>query len=79
MYIEGIELENFSAVPQADINSSTPSHQRHALFHYFLSDDSKQDATTTTAHRKRLISFLKNKQVLTTSLSTILENNDGCA
>ena len=45
----------------------------------FLSDDSKQDAATTTAHSKRLISLLKNKQVLTTSLSTIRENTDGCA
>ena len=49
--------------------------------HYFnfLSDDSKQDASTTTAHSKLLISLLKNKQVLTTSLSTIWENTDGCA
>ena len=45
----------------------------------FLSDDSKQDAATTTAHSKRLISLLKNKQVLKTSLSTIWENTDGCA
>ena len=43
----------------------------HAVFHYFLSDDSKQDAATNTSHSKRLISFLKNKQVLTTALSTI--------
>ena len=45
----------------------------------FLSDDSKQDADTTTAHSKRLISLLKNKQVLTKSLSTIFKNTDGCA
>ena len=44
----------------------------------FLSDDSRQDDATTTAHRKRLISFMKNKQVLKTSLSTIWENTDGC-
>ena len=44
-----------------------------------LSDDSKQDTATTTAHRKRLISLLKNKQLLTTSLSTIWENTDGFA
>ena len=71
MSIEGIALENFSAAPQTDINSSTLSRPRHALFHYFLSDDSKQDAATTTAHSKLLISLLKNKQVLTTSLNTI--------
>ena len=77
--IEGIALEHFSAAPQADINSSTPSRPRHAVFHSFLSDDSKQDAATTTAHRKRLISFLNNKLVLTTSLGKIWENTDGCA
>ena len=77
--IEDIALENFSAAPQADIKSSTLSRPRHAVFHSFLSGDSKQDAATTTVHSKRLISFLKNKQVLTTSLSTIWENTDGCA
>ena len=53
--IEFIALENFSAVPQADINSSTLSRQRHAVFHSFLSDDSKHDAATTTTHTKELI------------------------
>ena len=71
MSIEGIALGHFSAAPQADINSSSFPRPRHAVFHSFLSDDSKQDAATTNAHRKRLISLLKNKQVLTTSLSTI--------
>ena len=33
--IEGIPLEHFSAAPQADINSSTLSRPRHAVFHYF--------------------------------------------
>ena len=79
MSIEGIALEHFSAAPQADINSSTLSSPQHAVFHSFLSDDSKQDAATTTAHSKQLISLLKNKQLLTTSLSTIWVNTDGCA
>ena len=78
MSIEGIALEHFSAVPQADMNSSTLSRQRPAVFHSFLSGDSKQDASTTTANIKRLISLLKEKNVLTTSLSTIWENTDGC-
>ena len=59
--IEVIVLEHFSAAPQEDINSTTPSRRRHAVFHSFLSDNSKQDAATTTAHSKRLISLLKNK------------------
>ena len=71
VYIECIELEHFSALTKADINSTTPSRQRHAVFHYFLSNNSKQDAATTTAHSKRLISLPKNKKVLTTSFSTI--------
>ena len=58
MYTEGIELEHFSSTQNADKNSSTISCQRHAVFQYFLSGDSKQDAATTTAHSKRLISFI---------------------
>ena len=50
MSIEGIVLEHFSALLQTEINSSTEPYPRHALFYHFLSDDSKQDAATTTAH-----------------------------
>ena len=60
--MEGIALENFSAAPQKDINSSTLSRPRYAVFHSFLSDDSKHDAATTTAHSKHLISLLKDKE-----------------
>ena len=60
MSIEGIVLEHYSALPHTEINSSTKSCPRHAVFHYLLSDDSKQDSATTTAHSKRLIE-LKNK------------------
>ena len=34
VYIESITLENFIAVPKTDINSATPSRQRHAVFNY---------------------------------------------
>ena len=77
--LEGISLEHFSASQKADIKSSTISLQRHAVFNSFLSDDSKQDTSTTTSHSKQLISLPKNKKVLTTSLSTIWENTDGRA
>ena len=60
--IEGIALEFFSALPTLDINSTTPSRQRHVVFHSVLSDESKQDADTTTAHRKRLISLIKENK-----------------
>ena len=57
--IEGIALEHFSELPQTEINSSTKPCPRHALFHHFLSDDSKKDSATTTEHSKRLIELLK--------------------
>ena len=79
MCIEGIALEHFSAAPKTDINLTTPSRQRHAVFHYFLSDDSKHDADTTTPHRKRFISLLEDKTLLTLLLITIWENTGGCA
>ena len=53
--IEGIALKHFSALPQTEIKSSTKPCPLHAVFHNFLSDDSKQDAATNTAHSKRLI------------------------
>ena len=62
MSVEGIALEHFSALPKLDINSTTQSLQINAVFHYFLTGDSKQDAANTTTHRKRLISFLKDKK-----------------
>ena len=34
--IECIALEHFSAAPQADINSSTLSRPRHAVFQFFI-------------------------------------------
>ena len=59
MSIEGIALEHFSALPQTETKSSTKSCPRHAVFHHFLSDDSKQGTVTTTAHSKLLIEMLK--------------------
>ena len=34
--IEGITLEHLSALPQTEINSSTKSFPRHAVFHSFF-------------------------------------------
>ena len=52
---------------------------RHAVFYYFLSDDIEQYAATTNVHSKLLIELLKFKKVLTSTLSKIYENTDGCA
>ena len=49
------------------------------MFCYFLSYDSKKDSTTTTAHINRFVELLKEQKVLTSTLSTISENTDGCA
>ena len=62
MSIEGIALENFNTLPQTEIKSSTKLCPRHVVFHYFLSDDSKQYSATTTEHRKHLIEMLKEKK-----------------
>ena len=78
MSIEGIELEKFSALHKTLINTSTKSCQLHVVFHYFLSYDSKQDSYIPTAHSKIFIAMLK-ETLLTSSLSTIWENTDGCA
>ena len=64
MSIEGIVLEHFSAVPQTNLNSTTPSRKHHAAFYSFYYDDIKQNAATTTEHSKHLISFIKEKNDL---------------
>ena len=74
-----LHWDKFSALPNSDINSTTPSTQSHAVFNSFLSDNKKQYAANITVHSKRLISLLKEKKVMTTSLSTILENTDACS
>ena len=79
VYIKGIPLEHFIALPQTEINSSKKSYPCHAVLHFSLSDDSKQDAATNTAHIERLIELLKEQKVLTSTLSTLWENTDGCA
>ena len=77
--IDFIALEHFIALPQTEIKSSTKPCPSHAVFPFFLSDDRKQYVATTNAHRKLLIGILKEQKVLTSTLSTIWENTDGCA
>ena len=52
--IEGIALENVSALPKSGINSPTKSFTLHAVFHYFFRM-TKKKATITTAHIKMFI------------------------
>ena len=53
--IEVIAFEHFSALTQTEINSLTKPCPRHAVYHSFLSDDSKKDSSTNTAHSNYLI------------------------
>ena len=55
-------MEHFSELPQTDINASTEPCPLHAVFYYYLSDHSKQDAATTTVHRNCLIELLKSQK-----------------
>jgi hypothetical protein len=48
-------------------------------FYSYLSDDSNQDAATTTAHMSHLIQKLMASQRIITGKSTIMEDTDGCA
>ena len=49
------------------------------MFNSFLSDDRKQDSSTTNAHIKRIIELLKQRNIVLNKLSTIWENIYGCA
>ena len=71
-------LEHYSELPKSGINVSTKLCPRHAVFCSFFLDNRKQDASTTTSHRKCLIELLKGENILTSALSIIWENTDGC-
>ena len=44
-----------------------------------MSDDKKQDATTTYEHSNIIIELFKNRTVLFSDMSNIGENTGGCA
>ena len=51
---------------------------RHAVFHYYVSDDRKQYATTTASHNKLIIKPSQNRKVLLSDMINIRENTDDC-
>ena len=79
VYIESIELENFIAFTKGIYQFNYTITSTSCSVSLFLSDDSKNDAATNTAHSKSLIALLKGKTLLTKSLSTIWENTGSCA
>ena len=50
LYTEGIELNKFSAFQQTSSLLSYSDIPRQYVFHYFFSDDRKQDSDTTAEH-----------------------------
>ena len=78
MYIEGITLEHFSDLQQPTSFLVSCDLSRHAVFHSFLYDDSKQGSVTTTAHSERIVELLKNRQLRFSDIITILDNKDSC-
>ena len=79
MSIEVIALEHFRELTQTEIKASTKVCPRHAVFHYFFSDEIKRYSSTTNSHRNCLIELLKEQKLLTSTLSKIWENTDGHA
>ena len=71
-------MEHFSATTYPETVSVTESRTRHDVFHSFLPDNKKQDATTTAKHRNHLIELLKQQKNLSSKLGTPWENTDGC-
>ena len=74
--IEGIALENFSAL-QLTIPLLTPYNlSGNAVFYSFWSDNIQQYSSTTPAHSKHIIKLLK-KKLSFSDISTIWDNTDG--
>ena len=78
MSIEDIVFEPVSAPTQKETAKIPQARTWHAVFHSFLSNYSKQDSDTTTAHIKHIIECLKQCNIMYDKLLTLLENIDGC-
>ena len=58
---------------------STKLPKCHAAFNSFLSDDSKQDASTTAENIKRLLSLSQKRNIIESNSTTIWDNTDSYA
>ena len=79
MSIEVIALDHFSATKKTETETTPKAQKFNAVFHLFLYYDRKQDAATAIAHIKRISEFLKQRNIMYTTLSTIWEKKYGCA
>ena len=71
MYIKGISLEHFSAPTQTETAETPQAHTLHAVFHSFFSDDIRQDSATTIANIKGIIELLKQRNIMSNTLSKL--------
>ena len=69
--MEGFTLENF--------NKLKPYSILTAQFNSSLSDESDQDASTTTADLRIIIQFILTKYMIAPLLITMWDHMDGCA
>ena len=58
------------------LTSVDVSHK--GVFHYFLSDDIKQDAATTATQSEYITELRQNKQLIFADQGTIWGKNDVC-
>ena len=79
MCIEGIALEQFSAIYQGTSPPSSHNFKRHAVFQFFLLDNTKEHSGTTSTNSKKITEFFKNRKLFLNGLINIWENIDGCA
>ena len=69
-------LEHFSTIDTGIATVSHPCSKRHAVFYSIFSNNSKQDAATTAAHRNKIIQLLRERNFINAQCSTIWENTD---
>ena len=79
MSIEGITLKHFITKYQETYSLTFHSRICNYVFHSSLSDHSKQDAVTTSAHIKQTLEMLKKRIFMVSGISTIWDNTYGCA
>ena len=80
IYFYGRNFIVARSTPAKTEKATTPQAcTNHAVFHSFLFGDIKHDAATTISHRKRIIEFLKQLNILSDTLIKLRENTYGCA
>ena len=60
-------------------NKFKPSTIPMAQFHYHLSDESDQDASTTATHLCIILKFLLTEKMISPYLTTMWDHTDGCS